>query len=131
MRGDRARRLARCFPKGVIQLVEGEGGEVEAEVGDVRKDTCSREVLRHEVGVVWAWRGVCSCVTTSLLFFIQDLRDCVELSRVRDHFICKLLPHTHHPHATSPFKLTTPSQSRWSQLELYPQRSWWGKPFEC
>ena len=60
MRGDRAKRLARCFPKGVIRLVEGAGGEVEAEVGDVRRDTCSREVLRHEVcggGEVYEWGG--------------------------------------------------------------------------
>lgn len=38
----------------------------EAYVKDPRKDNCSREVLRHE-----------------------DLKDLVELSRIRDYFICK------------------------------------------
>ncbi len=37
-----------------------------AKVVNARKDTCSREVLRHD-----------------------DLKQCVKLSRVRDHFICK------------------------------------------
>ena len=42
-------------------------GKKKARVAHPRKDTCSREVFRHD-----------------------DLKDLVKLSRVRDHFICKL-----------------------------------------
>ena len=38
-----------------------------ARVANARKDTCSREVFRHE-----------------------DLKDLVELKKIRDHFICEL-----------------------------------------
>lgn len=61
--GPLADKLARCFPKGVIK-VQDISGQRKAVVANARKDTCSREVLRHE-----------------------DLKDCVELSRIRDHFI--------------------------------------------
>ncbi|KAL5463431.1 hypothetical protein EMCRGX_G032326 [Ephydatia muelleri] len=56
--GEKADRLAKCFSKGVIQVVE-DNGVRKAEVVDARKDTCSRE----------------------------DLKDCVKLARIRDHFI--------------------------------------------
>ena len=47
-------------------------GKKVARVANPRLDSCSREVFRHD-----------------------DLKDCVRLSRVRDHFICehKLCPH--------------------------------------
>jgi DNA-directed RNA polymerase I and III subunit RPAC1 len=61
--GEMAHRLKACFPKGVIK-VENIDGEDVARVGRCRRDTCSREVLRHD-----------------------DLKDCVELTRVKDHFI--------------------------------------------
>ena len=41
-------------------------GEKKARVAHPRKDTCSREVLRHD-----------------------DLRDLVKLTRVKSHFICE------------------------------------------
>ena len=66
VRGEKAKRLAKCFSKGVIKDVKGEDGENYAKVVNPRRDTCSREVFRHD-----------------------DLKDCVRLSRVRDHFICK------------------------------------------
>ena len=44
-------------------------GDVVARVANARADSCSREVFRHE-----------------------ELKDCVKLSRVRDHFICEQLP---------------------------------------
>jgi len=61
--GEKAQRLKACFPKGVIRVENIDGQDV-ARVGRCRKDTCSREVLRHE-----------------------DLKDCVELTRIKDHFI--------------------------------------------
>lgn len=69
VRGEKAKKLAKCFSKGVVKVVKGEDGESYAKVVNPRRDTCSREVFRHE-----------------------DLKDCVRLSRVRDHFICE---HTH------------------------------------
>ena len=66
VRGEKAKKLAKCFSKGVVKVVKGEDGESYAKVVNPRRDTCSREVFRHE-----------------------DLKDCVQLSRVRDHFICE------------------------------------------
>jgi len=57
--GKAAERFAACFPEGVVEIVDGE-----AKVVGARKDTVSREVLRHE-----------------------EFRGRVELGRVRDHFI--------------------------------------------
>ena len=59
--GDDARKFARCFPRGVVELrrvgdedamqpggpYEGKKGEVYAAVNDAMKDTVSRECLRH------------------------------------------------------------------------------------
>jgi len=61
VRGEAAERLKSCFSPGVIEL---EGVERRAVVKNARVDTCSRNVYRHE-----------------------DLRDAVELTKVRDHFI--------------------------------------------
>lgn len=75
--GSDARKFARCFPRGVINLstvtaddvrrdrrLEGHDGEMKAEVGDTMKDTVSRECLRHD-----------------------EFKDKVKLGRYRDHFI--------------------------------------------
>ncbi|XP_003386510.1 PREDICTED: DNA-directed RNA polymerases I and III subunit RPAC1-like isoform X2 [Amphimedon queenslandica] len=61
--GPAAEKLASCFSKGVIR-VQDVSGQKRAVVSNPRRDTCSREVLRHE-----------------------DLKDSVQLSRVKDHFI--------------------------------------------
>ncbi|KAK3715062.1 hypothetical protein QZH41_012126, partial [Actinostola sp. cb2023] len=58
-----AEKLANCFSKGVIKIKK-ENGVRQAYVADARRDTCSREVLRHD-----------------------DLKDRVRLARIRDHFI--------------------------------------------
>jgi len=59
IRGEAAERLQSCFSPGVIGIDDGE-----AFVKDARNDACSRNVFRHE-----------------------DLKDSVELTKVRDHFI--------------------------------------------
>lgn len=68
IKGDEAlvRKFQMCFAKGVIGLRESteDDGQFEAYVMDARKDTVSREVLRH-----------------------PEFRDIVKLNRVRDHFI--------------------------------------------
>jgi hypothetical protein len=60
-----AERFKNCFSPGVIELVEISKGVVEARVKNARYDSCSRNVFRHD-----------------------DLKDCVQLGRVPDHFIC-------------------------------------------
>ena len=63
--GEAAERLQSCFSPGVIDVKkDSETGERTAVVKDARYDACSRNVFRHE-----------------------DLKDCVELTKVRDHFI--------------------------------------------
>ena len=64
-------------------------GERRAEVANPRLDTCSREVFRHEVRV----GGSGERETIQFLSNLQELKDCVKLSRVRDHFICELIVH--------------------------------------
>ncbi|XP_063957877.1 DNA-directed RNA polymerases I and III subunit RPAC1-like [Lytechinus pictus] len=61
--GERAKKLQQCFSPGVIE-VEKRNGVPVAVVACPRKDTCSREVFSHD-----------------------DLKDCVKLNRIRDHFI--------------------------------------------
>ncbi|CAM0142577.1 DNA-directed RNA polymerase core subunit rpc40 [Umbelopsis sp. WA50703] len=61
--GDDAVKFQKCFPEGVIEVIE-ENGEKVAKVVNARKDTVSREVLRH-----------------------KEFEDKVRLTRVRDHFI--------------------------------------------
>ena len=79
--GAEARKFARCFPKGVIELqavtrkeaskkgsgYEGHEGEVKAVVVNPMRDTVSRECLRHD-----------------------EFKDKVKLGRVRDHFIFRI-----------------------------------------
>ncbi|KAK2547672.1 DNA-directed RNA polymerases I and III subunit RPAC1 [Acropora cervicornis] len=59
-----ADKLVECFSDGVIKVTEDENGVRKAVVANPRRDTCSREVFRHE-----------------------DLKDRVKMSRIRDHFI--------------------------------------------
>ncbi|XP_056410592.1 DNA-directed RNA polymerases I and III subunit RPAC1 [Hyla sarda] len=61
--GELAERLQRCFSPGVIALDNVNGKKV-ARVENVRLDTCSREIFRHD-----------------------DLKTLVKMGRVRDHFI--------------------------------------------
>lgn len=60
IKGELAVKFQKCFPKGVI----GINSDGEAFVKDARKDTVSREVLRHE-----------------------EFEGKVKLGRIRDHFI--------------------------------------------
>ena len=66
---EHAEKFARCFSPGVVKL--GPHGTVSIEERSLRKETMSREVLRH-----------------------KEFDGCVELKRVRDWFICAspLLP---------------------------------------
>ncbi|KAJ2064482.1 DNA-directed RNA polymerase core subunit rpc40 [Coemansia sp. S146] len=61
--GDDAELFRNCFPPGVVEVVN-EGGVRKAKVVNARKDTVSREVLRH-----------------------KEFEGKVRLTRVRDHFI--------------------------------------------
>ncbi|KAJ2702884.1 DNA-directed RNA polymerase core subunit rpc40 [Coemansia sp. IMI 209128] len=61
--GDDAELFRSCFPPGVVEIVN-EGGVRKAKVVNARKDTVSREVLRH-----------------------KGFEGKVRLTRVRDHFI--------------------------------------------
>ncbi|EPX73352.1 DNA-directed RNA polymerase I and III subunit Rpc40 [Schizosaccharomyces octosporus yFS286] len=62
--GEDAVKFQKCFPAGVIDLEDGPDGKKRARVADVRKDTVSRECLRH-----------------------PEFADKVQLGRVRDHFL--------------------------------------------
>lgn len=64
VKGERAERLATCFSPGVVRLEVDEDGESVARIADARRDTCSRNVFRHD-----------------------DLKDAVKMTRVRDHLI--------------------------------------------
>lgn len=70
VRGEMALRLQKCFSPGVIEIVEEKtaSGEsiCEARVKNARYDYCSRNVFRYD-----------------------DLKECVKLTRIPDHFICK------------------------------------------
>jgi DNA-directed RNA polymerase I and III subunit RPAC1 len=61
------RKFQSCFPEGVIEIRKNARGVDEAYVKDARKDTVTREVLRHE-----------------------EFKDKVELKRIRDYFLCEL-----------------------------------------
>lgn len=61
--GEKAQRLKSSFSPGVIELVK-EKGTLKARVANARYDSCSRNVYRYD-----------------------DLKDCVKLSRVPDHYI--------------------------------------------
>lgn len=62
-----AEKFAACFAPGVIH-VDKRSGKVRVEEKNLRKDTVSREVLRH-----------------------PEFEGCVELKRIRDFFLCELL----------------------------------------
>ena len=62
--GKSAEQLQACFSPGVIDVFCNKKGKKEARVVDPRKDSCSREILRH-----------------------PTLKDLVKLGRVRDHYI--------------------------------------------
>ncbi|KAF9297385.1 DNA-directed RNA polymerases I and III subunit RPAC1 [Linnemannia elongata] len=64
--GEAAVRFQKCFPEGVVDVVV-ENGVKKAVVVNPRKDTVSREVLRH-----------------------AEFENKVKLTRVRDHFIFKI-----------------------------------------
>lgn len=61
---EQAERLQTCFSDGVIELDKTKDGHKVARVANARIDTCSRNVFRFD-----------------------DLKDAVELTRVKDHFI--------------------------------------------
>ncbi|EYC17975.1 hypothetical protein Y032_0029g1985 [Ancylostoma ceylanicum] len=63
VRGEAAVRLKESFSEGVIELKEKDGEKI-AVVADARRDTCSRNVFRHD-----------------------DLASVVELGRKKNHFI--------------------------------------------
>lgn len=79
--GEEAKKFQHCFPRGVIDLkpvtkaesqekdgmYAGKEGEIRPVVGDVMRDTVSREVLRH-----------------------KEFAGKVRLGRVRDHFIFRV-----------------------------------------
>jgi len=62
--GKDAEKFQKCFPEGVVEVFTNKNGEKEARVVNPRKDTVSRECLRH-----------------------AEFKDKVKLTRVRDHFI--------------------------------------------
>ena len=62
-----AQKFQKCFSSGVIKI-DPRTHEVSVDEHNVRKDTVSREVLRH-----------------------PEFADSVELSRVRDYFLCMFL----------------------------------------
>lgn len=68
--GKNADLLKGCFSPGVIEIVEQKtaSGETvrEARVKSARYDYCSRNVFRY-----------------------PELKDCVKLTRIPDHFICE------------------------------------------
>lgn len=70
VRNEDADLLQSCFSPAVIDVVEKEtsSGQKyrEARVKNARYDTCARNVYRYE-----------------------QLKDCVEISRISDYFICK------------------------------------------
>jgi DNA-directed RNA polymerase I and III subunit RPAC1 len=56
----------KCFAPGVVVIKEDRYGVPEVVIENPRKDTVSREVLRH-----------------------KEFEGLVELSRIRDHFLCE------------------------------------------
>ncbi|KAJ3301005.1 DNA-directed RNA polymerases I and III subunit RPAC1, partial [Blyttiomyces sp. JEL0837] len=62
--GASAERFRDCFPPGVVELYPNDNGEKQARILNPRKDTVSREVLRH-----------------------KEFEGKVKLTRIRDHFI--------------------------------------------
>jgi DNA-directed RNA polymerase I and III subunit RPAC1 len=67
--GTDAEKFKSCFPPGVIETVKNAQGQKQAKVVNPRKDTVSRECLRH-----------------------KEFDEKVQLNRIRDHFICEFSP---------------------------------------
>lgn len=63
------KKFQNCFPPGVIEIEKDKKGNPQVVVKNPRKDTVSREVLRH-----------------------KEFEGLVELTRVRDHFLCEFGP---------------------------------------
>lgn len=63
-------KFKRCFPPGVVEIEDDAQGHPQAIIKNPRKDTVSREVLRH-----------------------PEFQDLVQLTRIRDHFICEYSSH--------------------------------------
>ncbi|BEJ13752.1 hypothetical protein CspHIS471_0309260 [Cutaneotrichosporon sp. HIS471] len=57
-------KFKNCFPEGVVEIEKDEAGESQVVIKNPRKDTVSREVLRH-----------------------PEFEGLVELARIRDHFL--------------------------------------------
>lgn len=72
IRDEDADLLQSCFSPGVIEVVEQKtnSGQKyrEARVKNARYDSCARNIYRYD-----------------------HLKNCVELSRMKDHFICKYI----------------------------------------
>ncbi|KAJ3289479.1 DNA-directed RNA polymerases I and III subunit RPAC1 [Rhizoclosmatium sp. JEL0117] len=62
--GNDAVKFQKCFSEGVVEVFKNKQGEKEARIVNPRKDTVSREVLRH-----------------------KEFENKVRLTRIRDHFI--------------------------------------------
>lgn len=63
------KKFQNCFPKGVIAIEKDANGQEQCVVKNPRKDTVTREVLRH-----------------------KEFEGLVELTRIRDHFLCMSFP---------------------------------------
>jgi DNA-directed RNA polymerase I and III subunit RPAC1 len=61
-------KFKECFTKGVIEIENDANGEPQCVVKNPRKDTVTREVLRH-----------------------KEFEGLVELTRIRDHFLCEYI----------------------------------------
>ena len=140
--------------KNVCFSVERSGVR-KAVVANPRRDTCSREVFRHEVifffffvkkgEIAFAFLlrdfapfstqkglSLLPLVHVKLWLLFQDLKDRVKMSRIRDHFICKLYyakddcsQCTEIMTFISPRVDVTKCLSLWPEPEPKPSRSKW------
>lgn len=96
---DQHEKFIKCFPPGVIEVeADPHTGESRLVVREARNDTVSREVLRHE-----------------------EFKDKVELSRIRDHFICGWTRCDASDHANTPFLVSIESTGAYKPEELIPE----------
>lgn len=91
--------FAKCFSPGVMKVTRDSAGTCSVQVEDARKDTLSREVLRH-----------------------AEFRDRVNLGRKRDHYICKCvaLPSTRHHSETTAWPVNVESAGQYAAVDLVP-----------
>ncbi|KAK4687035.1 DNA-directed RNA polymerases I and III subunit RPAC1, partial [Tremellales sp. Uapishka_1] len=82
-----------CFPEGVVAIEKGE-----CVIKNPRKDTVSREVLRH-----------------------PEFQDLVQLTRIRDHFICVSAPYPHPTTNTDVASVNVESAGQYKPEELVPE----------